>query len=837
MRDRRIQFVVLLLAVTAFLSFSALAVDPFSFVVISDTHDVNKCNIQQGHWVDDAIPIINDLNPDFVVGVGDLIAGGDDQCTDAKNNEAQLAEFKNKILDELTVPFVPVGGNHDLLNAPGSRQEWELFWSSNADQVYQNGAFPGFPYSYKFNHKGAGFSIIDWYGINGVKQEEIDWVQANVQPNDLVFRHVNLLATSCFVDDGSCNFAVEGPENLVDSLFLSLQTKNIAALFSGHNHAYYDGLCNNVRFVNTGTLGKRLLGYTKGLDEDFHGQAFALITVTDSSTPGVLSLETEFYVYNNGAFEIFDNANFPTTVLSERTTGKHKGVNAQCTSIVGPLSVGAASASPASLPSSTATPGSASATSGSCPAKIGIIGASNIVGTVLPNEADRMTTKLKQLCPSSEIIVHATGAKGPTYLKNNDFPKFDLTELDALIISPSGNGISYQSGSVPCWPSSYENSVKTMITEARNAGVEKVAVIAVHPRDNGQAYCAKQWTDHLISTNLNSPLTHVVDTYSLLEDPSQPGRCGFCIENDQLHWNKEGAGKVAQKIATEVFGTSGIVSSSASFSPAYGTTKITYNAALNCQNSERCSNIDQVWHKISPFVGLGVGNVFVPTIGWVPKANAAYGTGATTTVSTPGTTPTLTPSTGLCFPLKQDSFDHVSWNFGDRRGGGARCHVGIDIYTNAPGKVIAIADGTVVATSTSFLTCDDGWGISNEGLSSGEAGKIVVYHPSLGKTVNYGEIDANKMAAVTIGQSISKGQELGIASYCGMLHFELYEGKVDDSERWYPPSGQSVPAVSNYCRDNYLATKSPNIMDPTEFLTSLGASQTALADTSHINFC
>eukprot|EP01080_Neovahlkampfia_damariscottae_P003121 gene3121-5291_t len=65
-----------------------------------------------------------------------------------------------------------------------------------------------------------------------------------------------------------------------------------------------------------------------------------------------------------------------------------------------------------------------------------------------------------------------------------------------------------------------------------------------------------------------------------------------------------------------------------------------------------------------------------------------------------------TPS-GLCFPVKQSSFSRVSVNWGGERGGGARCHAGIDIYTKSPGHVLAVEDGTVT-NIFNFLTCKNG---------------------------------------------------------------------------------------------------------------------------------
>jgi hypothetical protein len=61
----------------------------------------------------------------------------------------------------------------------------------------------------------------------------------------------------------------------------------------------------------------------------------------------------------------------------------------------------------------------------------------------------------------------------------------------------------------------------------------------------------------------------------------------------------------------------------------------------------------------------------------------------------------------LCFPLKQNSLNRVVVNWGGSRGGGERCHAGIDVFTKSPGHVISIDDG-VVTNIFNFLSCKDG---------------------------------------------------------------------------------------------------------------------------------
>lgn len=86
-----------------------------------------------------------------------------------------------------------------------------------------------------------------------------------------------------------------------------------------------------------------------------------------------------------------------------------------------------------------------------------------------------------------------------------------------------------------------------------------------------------------------------------------------------------------------------------------------------------------------------------------------------------------------------------------------------------------MADGEVTAIFP-FLVCKDGWGCKQFGGCPRQTNAVMIYHPSLGKTINYGEMDANQIK-VSVGQKVTRGQVLGRASYCGMLHFELYQGR------------------------------------------------------------
>lgn len=156
------------------------------------------------------------------------------------------------------------------------------------------------------------------------------------------------------------------------------------------------------------------------------------------------------------------------------------------------------------------------------------------------------------------------------------------------------------------------------------------------------------------------------------------------------------------------------------------------------------------------------------------------------------------------FPVPIDYLESISWNFGERRREGTRCHAGVDIHTKNGGKVLAVADGEV-KNIDSFTDCE-----------SGEAVAVIVDHGDF--VVNYGEIDSNKIE-VEEGDKILSGDTIGYASVCGMLHFELYKKGVTHNIQWGNLPGK-VGEGKNYCRENeaFLDVKNKKILDPTNTL-------------------
>lgn len=315
----------------------------FSFAVISDTHETTACDVAQGPKLAEAVRIINLLDPDLVVGVGDLVAGGGD-CTEwgrgypEHSVTRQLEQLKEDLLEKLEAPFVPIAGNHDL-QVSGSRDHgfplraWVAFWTEQKEHVLAEARPVIEGRSHRFEYKGIGFSLLGYYGTLGLHPEEQRWVEENVQPADLVFRHVNPFGVSC-ISRWNCGFAMRGGLNArLETLTELLKERGVTALFSGHTHTFYDGTCDGLRFVNTGALGDRSMEWLRGWHDSPWKlrQAFAWVDVLTNA-----SLRITFFVWDprRQTFLPFDQRHFPKMVFARRKVSRNvvEGVEATCIS-------------------------------------------------------------------------------------------------------------------------------------------------------------------------------------------------------------------------------------------------------------------------------------------------------------------------------------------------------------------------------------------------------------------------------------------------------------------------------------------------------------------------
>ncbi|MDY0004124.1 MAG: metallophosphoesterase, partial [Polyangia bacterium] len=315
----------------------------FSFAVISDLHDEPSCDVSLGAKLPEAVKVLNSLDPDFVVGAGDLVAGGGD-CLEWGRGypehelAAQLERLRRELLEPLDAPFVPLSGNHDLSLA-GTRDRtiperiWAEFWKAQAEHVLPEARPLASATNHRFLYMGVGFSLLGFNGTLGLHPKELAWAEHNLRTGDLVFRHVNPYGISCH-SSWNCGFAIRSwPSPAYERLTELLSARRVSALFAGHTHAFFDGHCDGLRFVNTGSLGDRSMEFIKGWHESpfKKRQAFVWVDVLREGP-----IRVTFFVWDpsHRTFLPFDNRFFPKALSAEKKQlgSFFEGVSARCIS-------------------------------------------------------------------------------------------------------------------------------------------------------------------------------------------------------------------------------------------------------------------------------------------------------------------------------------------------------------------------------------------------------------------------------------------------------------------------------------------------------------------------
>lgn len=182
----------------------------FHFVVIGDTRTgINIFSSQRDE--------INCLDPDFVIDVGDLIDGG--YVDDKARTEEMWNEF-DTIVEQFTVPFVMVPGNHDI-------------WDTSSREIYERRY--GKTY-FSFDHKGAHFIALDSeISVDRIDEKQINWLKRDLAANRnasaiFVFLHKPFWQTD-HVPDGANIYWMRDVHPL-------LVEYGVSAVFAGHKHAY-----------------------------------------------------------------------------------------------------------------------------------------------------------------------------------------------------------------------------------------------------------------------------------------------------------------------------------------------------------------------------------------------------------------------------------------------------------------------------------------------------------------------------------------------------------------------------------------------------------------------
>ena len=250
---------------------------PLRIAVIGDIN-ASYGTVGYGPEVGAAVRRIIEIDPDLVIGVGDLIAGQQTRPQLQRDRlEAMWRAFDEEVLAPMEaagIPFVPVPGNHDASASPGFDLEREIFreqWDRHRPGLAFVGAEEGhdFPFRYAFDLGDVRFAILDATTVGPLNAGQRDWLSAvlgarEVSPRTrVVAAHLPIHA-----------FA-QGREKeiLADAeLEALLVARGVDLFLSGHHHAFYPGYSGGVRYVSQGALGsgpRRLIGETNRSAKSF----------------------------------------------------------------------------------------------------------------------------------------------------------------------------------------------------------------------------------------------------------------------------------------------------------------------------------------------------------------------------------------------------------------------------------------------------------------------------------------------------------------------------------------------------------------------------------------
>ena len=211
---------------------------------------------------------MNGLHPEFVMSVGDLIVGWDEEkqqlIRDTLKIKSRWREF-NDIISQLRAPFFYVGGNNDLLN-PILDEEWKKRFG----RTY-----------YSFEYKKVLFLVLnsDDTPLENepyISDEQIEWLKSVLDDNEriawtLIFLHRPLWA--------------DAPNQWLKVKGLLKDRKH--TVFAGHHHTYRKYTDDSTVYYQLATTGgvSDLSGIGNGR---FDHISWVTMTASDPSVTNLL---------------------------------------------------------------------------------------------------------------------------------------------------------------------------------------------------------------------------------------------------------------------------------------------------------------------------------------------------------------------------------------------------------------------------------------------------------------------------------------------------------------------------------------------------------------------
>lgn len=246
----------------------------FSFAFLTDIHVQPERNAVQGYK--QAIQVVNELKPDFVITGGDLIM---DALGTTWGRADSLYNLYNEIQKDYSMPVYNTLGNHEIYGIY-ERSGAEKDHPEYGEKMYENRVGPGY---YAFDHEGWKFFILNSVEdskkgryIGMVDESQMEWIREELAKTDSTTPLVISTHIPIFTIFKQYYDATTKPN---DSSLVVVNGKEVIDLFRGHNlklvlqghlHTIEDIYVDGIHFVTGGAVsGRWWTGPNRGFEEGF----------------------------------------------------------------------------------------------------------------------------------------------------------------------------------------------------------------------------------------------------------------------------------------------------------------------------------------------------------------------------------------------------------------------------------------------------------------------------------------------------------------------------------------------------------------------------------------